>query len=271
MISNWGAGCGWRASPPPLAAPCLGPGSPSQSCFFSQSDRPTPSSASSGKPPRPSRRRDQTVHLRKCPSHSFNECISAFSLLGLAAPAPHRCGSQPKWCSSRPDAGSDPSESWFRAPAAATQPLHLPAGPLLAGGRALLPIQPPAHRSFQTHAEAFVSDLRTHFSEEPLVLEASPKDAFAGKGHQPPNSHPRACDLRSRRMWWRVGSPQGEQLPREPPTDCGDVPRGTTREIGRAALVGYRFGRGAETVLHGLVQKQLRSLSEPASMSACLL
>lgn len=83
-----GAGCGWRASPPPLAAPCLGPGSPSQSCFFSQSDRPTPSSASSGKPPRPSHEGDQTVHLRKCPSHSFNECISAFSLLGLAAPGP---------------------------------------------------------------------------------------------------------------------------------------------------------------------------------------
>ena len=205
------------------------------------------------------------VHL----IHSMNASV-LFPCWAWLPPDP-RCGSQPKWCSSRPDAGSDPSESWFRAPAAATQPLHLPAGPLLAGGRALLPIQPPAHHSFQTQAEAFVSDLRTHFSEEPLVREASPKDAFAGKGHQPPNSHPRACDLRSRRMWWRVGSPQGEQLPREPPTDCGDVPRGTTREIGRAALVGYRFGRGAETVLHGLVQKQLRSLSEPASTSACLL
>ena len=59
-----------------------------QSCAFSHSDRPTPSSASSGKPPRPSRWQDQPVHLRKNPSHSCNECISVFSLLGLAAPRP---------------------------------------------------------------------------------------------------------------------------------------------------------------------------------------
>ena len=206
------------------------------------------------------------VHL----IHAMNASV-CFPCWAWLSPDP-RCGSQPKRCSSKQDAGSDPSESPFRAPDAATQPLHLPlAGPLLAGGRALLPVQLPAHRSFQTHAEVFVSDLRTHFSEEPPVREASPEDSFAGKGHPPPNSHPTACDLRSRCMWWTVGSPQGEQLPGEPPTDCGDVPRSTTREIGRAALVGYRFGRGAETVLQGLTQKQLRSLSESASTSACLL
>lgn len=196
--------------------------------------------------------------------HAMNASV-CFPCWAWLPPDP-RCGSQPKRCS------SDPSESPFRAPAAATQPPNLPlTGPLLAGGRALLPVQLPAHRSFQTHAEAFVSDFRTHFSEEPPVQEASPEDSFAGKGHLPPNSHPTACDLRSRSMWWRVGSPQGEQLPHEPPTDCGDVPRSTTREIGRAVLVGYRFGRGAKTVLQGLTQKQLRSLSESASTSACLL
>ena len=184
-----GGGCGRCANPPPLAVPCLGPGSLSLELFLLpfptsqlllrllwEASQAFPAAAGSA---RPSQEGSISLirRMRQCVFPAGpGWALSRRTALGVP-PHPGR-GSPPKQCSSRQYAGSHPSESPFHAPAAAAQPPHPPTGPLLTRGRALLPFQLPAHRSLQTRAQALVSELRTHFSEEPPVRDASPEDSF---------------------------------------------------------------------------------------------
>lgn len=114
--------------------------------------------------------------------------LSRRTALGVP-PHPGR-GSPPKQCSSRQDAGSDPSESPFHAPAAAAQPPHPPLAPCSPGGglcspSSSLPTVPsrPAPRLLSANSEPI--SLKSPLSGMPALKTPSP-----GKGTSTPQKSP---------------------------------------------------------------------------------